>query len=62
MTRQIDNFEIVGIIKSLVAQYPDLRFIQLLQLVDIATKEDKFYEESDVTLERLKRKVKELKH
>ena len=37
--------------------FPDMRFIQLLTTVDAILGTDQFYEESEVTLNRIKEKI-----
>ena len=50
------NLQIVLILNDLVAKYPDWRFQQILQNVDISSRDGKdlFYEESITTLNRLR--------
>lgn len=50
------NLQIVIILNDLVSEHPDWRFQQILQNVDISSREGKdlFYEESVDTLNRLR--------
>lgn len=58
MTRLESNIKILKIVKQLAYEFPDMRFIQLLTVVDvIISSTDQFYEESDVTLERIKKRI-----
>ena len=68
MTRLEANIEILNIVEQLVHEFPDMRFIQLLMVIDavIDTNQfviniDQFNEESSVTLERIKNKIKQLR-
>ena len=58
MTRLEANIKILKIVKQLAYEFPDMRFIQLLTVVDAILGTDQFYEESDVTLERIKKRIK----
>lgn len=51
------NIKILKIVKQLAYEFPDMRFIQLLTVVDAILGTDQFYEESDVTLERIKKRI-----
>lgn len=53
MSRLTDNQKILEILKEKVEEYPDLRFIQLLMNLDVVDHEDRFYEESNITLKRI---------
>ena len=57
MTRLEANIKILKIVKQLAYEFPDMRFIQLLTVVDAILSTDQFYEESDVTLERIKKRI-----
>lgn len=57
MTRLEANIKILKIVKQLAYEFPDMRFIQLLTVVDAILGTDQFYEESDVTLERIKKRI-----
>lgn len=57
MTRLEANIKILNITKQLVYMFPDMRFIQLLTTVDAILGTDQFYEESEVTLNRIKEKI-----
>lgn len=58
MTRLESNIKILNIVEQLVHEFPDMRFIQLLTTVDAILSTDQFYEESEVTLNRIKEKIK----
>ena len=53
MNRQKYNLKILDIIKAKAQEYPDMRFHQLLWAFGITIEEDQFYEESEVTFNRL---------
>lgn len=53
MSRLSDNQKILEILKEKVEEYPDLRFIQLLMNLNVIDHEDRFYEESNITLKRI---------
>lgn len=53
MNRQEYNLKILDIIKAKVQECPDMRFHQLLWAFGVTTEKDQFYEESEVTLNRL---------
>lgn len=57
MTRLEANIKILNITKQLAYIFPDMRFIQLLTTVDAILGADQFYEESEVTLNRIKEKI-----
>lgn len=57
MTRLESNIKILNITKQLAYMFPDMRFIQLLTTVDAILSTDQFYEESEVTLNRIKEKI-----
>ena len=57
MTRLEANIKILNITKQLAYMFPDMRFIQLLTTVDAILGIDQFYEESEVTLNRIKEKI-----
>ena len=57
MTRLMANIKISNIISQLIYEFPDMRFIQLLTIVDVILGTDQFYEESEVTLNRIKKKI-----
>ena len=48
---------ILHAIEQRVQEFPELRFIQLLWTLGICSAEDRFYEESEKTLERVLEKV-----
>lgn len=60
MTRLIANVKILNIISQLIYEFPDMRFMQLLMVIDAVIDTDQFNEESSVTLERIKNKIKQL--
>ena len=57
MTRLEANIKILNITKQLAYMFPDMRFIQLLMVIDAILGTDQFYEESEVTLNRIKEKI-----
>lgn len=61
MTRLIANVKISNIISQLIYEFPDMRFMQLLMVIDAVIDIDQFNEESSVTLERIKNKIKQLR-
>ena len=60
MTRLMANIKISNIISQLIYEFPDMRFMQLLMVIDVVIDTDQFNEESSVTLERIKNKIKQL--
>ena len=60
MTRLMANIKISNIISQLIYEFPDMRFMQLLMVIDAVIDTDQFNEESSVTLERIKNKLKQL--
>lgn len=61
MTRLMANIKISNIISQLIYEFPDMRFMQLLMVIDAVIDTDQFNEESSVTLERIKNKIKQLR-
>lgn len=61
MTRLEANIKILDITKQLAFMYPDMRFMQLLMVIDAVIDTDQFNEESSVTLERIKNKIKQFR-
>ena len=61
MTRLMANIKILNIISQLIYEFPDMRFMQLLMVIDVVIDTDQFNEESSVTLERIKNKIKQLR-
>ena len=61
MTRLEANIKILDIAKQFALMFPDMRFIQLLMVIDAVIDTDQFNEESSVTLERIKNKIKQLR-
>ena len=53
MSRQEYNLKILDIIKAKAQECPDMRFHQLLWAFGVTTEGDQFYEESEVTLNRI---------
>lgn len=53
MNRQEYNLKILDIIRAKAQEYPDMRFHQLLWVFGATVEGDQFYEESEVTLNRL---------
>ena len=61
MTRLMANIKISNIISQLIYEFPDMRFMQLLMVIDAVIDTDQFNEESSVTLERIKNNIKQLR-
>ena len=61
MTRLMANIKILNIISQLIYEFPDMRFMQLLMVIDAVIDTDQFNEESSVTLERINNKIKQLR-
>ena len=61
MTRLEANIKILDITKQFALMFPDMRFMQLLMVIDAVIDTDQFNEESSVTLERIKNKIKKLR-
>ena len=61
VTRLMANIKISNIISQLIYEFPDMRFMQLLMVIDAVIDTDQFNEESSVTLERIKNKIKQLR-
>ena len=61
MSRLMANVKISNIISQLIYEFPDMRFMQLLMVIDAVIDTDQFNEESSVTLERIKNKIKQLR-
>lgn len=61
MTRLMANIKISNIISQLIYEFHDMRFMQLLMVIDAVIDTDQFNEESSVTLERIKNKIKQLR-
>lgn len=61
MTRLMANVKISNIISQLIYEFPDMRFMQLLMVIDAVIDTDQFNEESSITLERIKNKIKQLR-
>ena len=61
MTRLEANIKILDITKQFAFMFPDMRFMQLLMVIDAVIDTDQFNEESSVTLERIKNKIKQLR-
>lgn len=61
MTRLEANIKILDITKQFAYMFPDMRFMQLLMVIDAVIDTDQFNEESSVTLERIKNKIKQLR-
>ena len=53
MNRQEYNLKILDIIRAKAQEYPDMRFHQLLWAFGATVEGDQFYEESEVTCNRL---------
>lgn len=52
--RQKYNLEILEEVKKFLEKQPDMRFIQALWALNIVDKEDRFYEEPEITLAKVK--------
>ena len=65
MTRKEANKQILSELANLVEKYPDMRFIQLLDIIISDSIErggkDIFYEESSYTLEYVRDRIKSAK-
>lgn len=57
MTRLEANIKILDITKQFALMFPDIRFMQLLMVIDAVIDTDQFNEESIVTLERIKKAI-----
>ena len=55
--RQESNKKLLTILEEYITKYPNFRFIQLLWLLDIVNNDDRFYEESEETLEIVLKKL-----
>ena len=57
-TRQTCNEDILEILSDFVAAYPEMRFMQILSALGLSFDEynDRFYEESEETLEKVNEK------
>ena len=53
MNRQEYNLKILDIIRAKAQEYPNMRFHQLLWVFGATVEGDQFYEESEVTLNRI---------
>ena len=51
--RQTANLEIISLLSNIVEKYPELRFCQILTILNLD--KDKFYEESVDTLKELQK-------
>lgn len=54
LDRQKYNLEILEEVKKFLEKQPDMRFIQALWALNIVDKEDRFYEEPEITLAKVK--------
>ena len=52
------NTECMNKLLKFLEENPDLRFIQALWALNIISNEDRFYEEPDVTLEKIQEALK----
>lgn len=65
-TRQECNREIINKLSEMVEKLPNLCFNQMLWVLDVITRDDmgdvkdNFYEESSVTLDKIKKAISEL--
>lgn len=55
--RRTNNLQILNELTSIVEKYPDLRFGQIINTF-INNDSDIFYEEPDLTLKRIKERIK----
>lgn len=53
MNRQEYNLKILDIIRAKAQEFPNMRFHQILWASGVSTEDDQFYEESEVTFNRL---------
>lgn len=53
MNRQEYNLKILDIIRAKAQEYPNMRFHQLLWVSGVTVEGDQFYEESEITFNRL---------
>ena len=60
MNRQKCNLEILEELKKFLEKHPDMRFIQALWALNIVDKEDRFYEEPEITLKKITEAKKQL--
>jgi len=58
MNRLKNNIKILDILRQLAHEFPNMRFHQLLMAVNATIDEDQFYEESSVTLNRIRKFLK----
>ena len=58
MSRLENNIKILNILNQLAYEFPDMRFNQLLEAVEVVKKEDQFNEESSITLDNLRKFIK----
>lgn len=62
--RQKSNLEIlehiIAFIKEYIDNNPNLRFIQVLWLLDITNQQDRFNEEPQVTLKRIEHRLEQI--
>ena len=56
--RQVANLEIVSLLSNIVEKHPELRFCQILTILNLD--KDKFYEESVDTLKELQKLAEKL--
>lgn len=56
--RQIANLEIVSLLSKIVEKHPELRFCQILTILNLD--KDRFYEESVDTFKELKKLAEKL--
>lgn len=54
-SKQETNLKIYEILGDFLLTYPELRFVQALWCLGIVNKEDRFYEPSEVTLEKVRK-------
>jgi len=59
INRKKYNFTILKKLEEFLKGHPDFRFIQALWALNIVDREDRFYEEPDKTLDKVKKSLKE---
>jgi hypothetical protein len=57
--RNNTSIEVLKLLEDYLLMYPQIRFCQALYNLDIIDKEDRFYEQSSITLARVRRNLDE---
>jgi hypothetical protein len=57
--RNNTSIEVLKLLEDYLLMYPQTRFCQALYNLDIIDKEDRFYEQSSITLARVRRNLDE---